>query len=57
MVISLFFNFKMRYNNINFLHFTFYYINKLALLFVQQYQAPNSPNKILAQLCRCISLI
>ena len=39
MVINLFSNFKMRYNNINLLHFTFYYINKLALLFAQQCQA------------------
>ena len=35
----------------------FYYINKLALLFAQQCQAPISPNRILAQLCSCISLI
>ena len=57
MLISLFFNFKMRYNNINFLHFIFYYIKKLALLLAQQCQAPNSPNRILAQLCSCISLV
>ena len=58
MVISLFVNFKMQYNNINLLNFILcYYINKLALLFAQQYQAPNSPNRILAQLCSCISLL
>ena len=37
MVINLFFSFKMQYNNINLLHFTFF--NKLALLFAQQCQA------------------
>ena len=57
MVINLFFNFKMRYNNINVLRFIFYYINKLALLLAPQWQAPNSPNRILAQLCSCISLV
>ena len=57
MVISLFFNFKMRYNNINLLRFIFYYINKLALLLALRWQAPNSPNRILAQLCSCISLV
>ena len=30
---------------------------KLALLFAQQCQAPNSPNRILAQHCSCISLV
>ena len=60
MVICVIFNFKMRYNNINVLHFIFFYISKLALLFAQQYR--NTKLLILQtgslhSLCSCISLI